>query len=198
MNPTPADSNKVDDPAQGRLGFLAALGGLSLVWLGTFVYPLYQYLSPPPMVFGFSGYLLPWDDLSFFATRVGISEVEKAPGLGMWLANLVRGGGDVTVDTIGRFYPLHVVVMPLLVLALVTVHLLFVQVQGMGAPDSYYKLPPEKQKSVSFFGDYLFAEIPVWLLMGALLAFLATFFPRGLAPEADPTAAAPRGIKPEW
>ena len=113
MNPTPADSNKVDDPAQGRLGFLAALGGLSLVWLGTFVYPLYQYLSPPPVVFGFSGYLLPWDDLSFFATRVGISEVEKAPGLGMWLANLVRGGGAVTVDTIGRFYPLHVVVMPL-------------------------------------------------------------------------------------
>ena len=150
------------------------------------------------MVFGFSGYLLPWDDLSFFATRVGISEVEKAPGVGMWLANLVRGGGDVTVDTIGRFYPLHVVVMPLLVLALVTVHLLFVQVQGMSAPDSYYELPPEKQKSVSFFGDYLFAEIPVWLLMGALLAFLATFFPRGLAPEADPTAPAPLGIKPEW
>lgn len=150
------------------------------------------------MVFGFSGYLLPWDALSFFATRVGISEVEKAPGLGMWLANLVRGGSEVTVDTIGRFYPLHVVVMPLLVLALVTVHLLFVQVQGMSAPDSYYKLPPEKQKSVSFFGDYLFAEIPVWLLMGALLAFLATFFPRGLAPEADPTAAAPLGIKPEW
>jgi quinol-cytochrome oxidoreductase complex cytochrome b subunit len=84
------------------------------------------------------------------------------------------------------------------VLGLVGVHLLFVQIQGMSAPDGYLALPPEERKSVSFFGDYLFAEIPVWLLMGALLAFLATFFPRGLAPEADPTAPAPPGIKPEW
>ncbi len=150
------------------------------------------------MVFGFSGYLLPWDDLAFFATRVGIAEVEKAPGIGMWIAGLVRGGSDVTVETIGRFYALHVIVLPLLVLGLLSLHLLFIQIQGMSAPDSYHALPPEKQKSVSFFGDYLFSEIPVWLLMGALLAFLSTFFPRGLAPEADPTAPAPLGIKPEW
>jgi quinol-cytochrome oxidoreductase complex cytochrome b subunit len=150
------------------------------------------------MIFGFSGYLLPWDDLSFFATRVGISEVEKLPGIGLWLANLARGGTDVTVDTIGRFYPLHVVVLPLVVLALVSVHLLFVQIQGVSAPDSYHRLPAEKQKSVSFFGEFMISEIPVWLLMGALLAFLATFFPRGLSPEADPTAAAPLGIKPDW
>jgi cytochrome b6 len=150
------------------------------------------------MVFGFSGYLLPWDDLSFFATRVGISEVEKMPLLGVWLADLVRGGNDVTVDTIGRFYPLHVVVLPLLVLGVLSLHLLFVQIQGVSAPDSYYELPPEKQKTMSFFGEFMLSEVPVWLLMGALLAFLATFFPRGLLPEADPTAAAPPSIKPEW
>lgn len=150
------------------------------------------------MAFGFSGYLLPWDDLSFFATRIGISEIEKAPGIGGWLADLARGGTDVTVDTIGRFYPLHVVVLPLLVLTVVGIHLLFVQIQGVSAPDSFHKLPPEKQKSVSFFGEFLIGEIPVWILMGALLLFLATFVPRGLAPEADPVAAAPAGIKPEW
>lgn len=148
--------------------------------------------------FGFSGYLLPWDDLSFFATRVGISEMEKAPVVGQWLANLARGGSDVTVDTIGRFYPLHVVVLPLTVLALLGVHLVFVQIQGVSAPDSFWKQPPEQRKSVSFFGHFLFAEIPVWLFMGALLCALAAFFPRALAPEADPTAPAPYGIKPEW
>lgn len=150
------------------------------------------------MAFGFSGYLLPWDDLSFFATRVGIAEIEKAPLIGTFLADLVRGGDDVTVDTIGRFYPLHVVVLPLLVIGLITVHLFFVQVQGVSAPDSYYEQPPEQQKSMSFFGEFLISEVPVWLMMGALLAFLATFFPRGLMPEADPTAAAPPNIKPEW
>lgn len=150
------------------------------------------------MAFGFSGYLLPWDDLAFFATRIGISELEKAPVVGTWLADLARGGDDVTVETIGRFYPLHVVVLPLAVLGLLTVHLLFVQIQGVSAPDSYYEQPARERKSVSFFGEFLVAEIPVWLLMGALLAFLATFLPRGLAPEADPTAAAPPHIKPEW
>src|SRR5512133_1484091 len=139
------------------------------------------------MVFGFSGYLLPWDDLSFFATRVGIAELEKVPGIGAWIADLVRGGTDVTVDTIGRFYPLHVVVLPLLVLGLIGVHLLFVQIQGVSAPDSFHALPREEQKHMSFFGEFLISEIPIWLLMGALLAFLATFFPRGVAPEADPT-----------
>lgn len=150
------------------------------------------------MVFGFSGYLLPWDDLSFFATRVGISEIEKAPGIGVWLADLARGGSEVTVDTIGRFYPLHVVVLPLAVLGLLSLHLLFVQIQGVSAPDSYLALPPEQQKRMNFFTEFLVSEIPIWLLMGAVLAFLATFFPRGVAPEADPTAPAPAGIKPEW
>jgi cytochrome b6 len=150
------------------------------------------------MAFGFSGYLLPWDDLSFFATRVGIAEIEKAPVIGTWIADLVRGGTDVTVDTIGRFYPLHVVVLPLVVLGLMTLHLTFVQIQGVSAPDSYYEQPPEKRKSMKFFTEFLISEIPVWLAMGALLAFLATFFPRGVAPEADPTAAAPPNIKPEW
>jgi cytochrome b6 len=150
------------------------------------------------MGFGFSGYLLPWDDLSFFATRVGISEIEKAPVVGMWLANLARGGNDVTVDTIGRFYPLHVVVLPLAVLGLMTVHLLLVQLQGVSAPDSYLQLPAEKRKSSPFFGEFLMGEIPIWLFMGALLCALAVYFPRALSPEADPTAAAPIGIKPEW
>jgi cytochrome b6 len=84
------------------------------------------------------------------------------------------------------------------VIGLIGVHLFFVQVQGVSAPDSYYKQPEEKRKSMSFFGEFMLTEIPVWLLMGAILAFLATFFPRGMAPEADPTAPAPVGIKPEW
>jgi len=47
MNATPTDSKATDDPVKGRRGFLAALGGVSLVWLGTLVYPVYRYLSPP-------------------------------------------------------------------------------------------------------------------------------------------------------
>ncbi|MBM4352392.1 MAG: cytochrome bc complex cytochrome b subunit [Deltaproteobacteria bacterium] len=150
------------------------------------------------MFLGFSGYLLPWDDLSFFATRVGISELEKMPLLGTWIAGLARGGPDVTVDTIGRFYPLHVVVLPLLLLAVLSVHLFFVQVQGVSEPDSFRALPPEQKRYHRFFSEYLVNEIPIWMALAALLVALSALFPRVLAPEADPAAAAPEGIKPEW
>ncbi len=150
------------------------------------------------MAFGFSGYLLPFDDLSFFATNVGITEMEKAPVIGPWMADLLRGGPTVSVDTIGRFYVLHVVVLPLLVIGLITIHLLFVQVQGMSEPDSFAALPPEKKKYKKFFWDYFATEIPVWLAAFALLVALSAIWPRTLEPQADPFAAAPLGIKPEW
>jgi cytochrome b6 len=149
-------------------------------------------------LFGFSGYLLPWDDLSFFATRVGISETEKAPIVGPWLAALARGGSDVTVDTIGRFYVLHVTVLPLILLSVIGAHLLFVQIQGMSEPDSFAALPGERKQYDRFFTEFLFAEAPVWLFLTALVVALAVLLPRELSPEADPTASAPAGIKPEW
>ena len=148
--------------------------------------------------FGFSGYLLPWDDLSFFATRVGISEVEKGPILGPWLAHLARGGEDVTVDTIGRFYVLHVTVLPLALLTILGLHLLFIQVQGVSEPDSFAALPQSRKRYDKFFTEFLVAEIPMWLFLSALLVALAAFAPRELMSEADPSAPAPEGIKPEW
>ena len=150
------------------------------------------------MFLGFSGYLLPWDGLAFFATRVGISEMDKVPLVGPWLAGLLRGGPEVTIDTIGRFYPLHVVVLPLLLMALLGVHLFFIQIQGVSEPDSFKALPPEKKRYHKFFGEYLINEIPIWMVLGTLLVVLAAFFPRELAPEADLGAAAAEGIKPEW
>ncbi|MBN2340581.1 MAG: cytochrome b N-terminal domain-containing protein [Deltaproteobacteria bacterium] len=149
-------------------------------------------------LFGFSGYLLPWDDLAFFAVRIGVSEMEKLPVLGTFAADLARGGPDVSMETIGRFYALHVVILPLLVLALIALHLLFVQIQGVSEPDTFAALPLEKKKYRKFFSDFMIGEIPVWLFMFGLLIALSAAAPRGLAPEANPMGAAPEGIKPEW
>jgi cytochrome b6 len=150
------------------------------------------------LFFSFSGYLLPWDDLSFFATRVGITEMQKAPLLGPWMTGLLRGGADVTVDTIGRFYVFHVTLLPLLVIALLGVHLLFIQLQGVSEPDHFAALPSGKKRYRSFFAEFVVAEIPIWLFLSGGVIALAAMLPRGLAPEADVTAAAPAGIKPEW
>jgi cytochrome b6 len=118
--------------------------------------------------------------------------------LGPWAADLLRGGADVSVDTIGRFYALHVVVLPLVVLLLLGIHLLFVQLQGMSEPDDFAALPREQRKYRKFFWDYIAAEIPVWLFLCGLLLALSAALPRELLSEADPTAPAPDGIKPEW
>lgn len=150
------------------------------------------------ILFGFSGYLLPWDELSFFAVRIGVSEMEKLPVLGPWAADLVRGGPDVTQETIGRFYALHVVILPITVMILMGVHVLLVQIQGVSEPDSFAALPKEKKRYRKFIGDFLIGEIPVWLFLFGLLIALSAAFPRELHPEADTFAAAPEGIKPEW
>jgi cytochrome b6 len=124
--------------------------------------------------------------------------MEKAPVIGTFLAELIKGGEDVSIATIGRFYTLHVTVLPLVVLSLIGIHLLFIQIQGMSEPDAFRALPAGKKKYDKFFFDYLLSEIPLWLCAMVVLVLLATILPRALAPEADPTAAAPLGIKPEW
>ena len=84
--------------------------------------------------FGFSGYLLPWNELSFFATKVGTGIAGAVPVVGHFLLRLLRGGDDVTGATLSRFYGLHVAVLPAITTALVAAHLLLVQRQGMSVP----------------------------------------------------------------
>src|SRR5206468_8293534 len=84
--------------------------------------------------FGFSGYLLPWNELSFFATKVGTGIAGAVPLAGPFLLRLLRGGDDVSGATLSRFFGMHVAVLPAVTTALVLLHLLFVQRQGMSVP----------------------------------------------------------------
>ena len=63
-------------------------------------------------VFGFSGYLLPMDELSYFATKVGLQIPAAIPFVGEAIASMLRGGPDVSDFTVHRFFALHVVVLP--------------------------------------------------------------------------------------
>jgi cytochrome b6 len=86
------------------------------------------------LAFGFSGYLLPWNELAFFATKVGTGIAGSVPIVGEFLLRLLRGGDDVTGATLSRLYGLHVAVLPAATTVFVTMHLLLVQRQGMSAP----------------------------------------------------------------
>ena len=145
-------------------------------------------------VFGFSGYLLPWDEIAFFATSVGTAVAGSLPLFGPTLLLLMRGGEDVTGATLARFFALHVVVLPFAALALLGGHLLLVQKHGMSVPPGFRETGPPRR----FVPDFLLRDIVGWTLALALLAALAALFPAELGPKANPFASAPPGIKPEW
>ena len=146
------------------------------------------------LAFGFSGYLLPWDEVAFFATAVGTDVSGAFPLVGEALLQLMRGGEDVTGATLARFFALHVVVLPFAALGLLGIHLLLVQRHGMSVPPGV----PEKGRPRPFFPDFLMHDLVGWTLALALLAALAALLPAGLGAKADPFASAPAGIKPEW
>jgi cytochrome b6 len=152
------------------------------------------------MAFGFSGYLLPWNELAFFATRVGTAIVGRIPIIGEQLLLLARGGENVTGDTLARFYALHVVVFPLLAVMLLAVHLFLVQKHGMSIPDREVARlgGAERVPSMPFVPHFLLRDMVGWYLALGLLAALAALFPWELGEKADPFASAPEGIQPEW
>jgi cytochrome b6 len=150
------------------------------------------------MVFGFSGYLLPMDDLAFFATKVGLEIPGSMPLIGPKLAALVRGGADVNEYTVQRFFALHVVVMPALFVPMLMFHLFLVQKHGNALPPSEEAKPASERKTIPFFPNFLMKDLAMWLVVINVLAVLAVLFPWDLGAQADSLKPAPAGIHPEW
>jgi cytochrome b6 len=157
------------------------------------------------LLFGFSGYLLPWNELSFFATRVGSGMAGAVPVIGKQLLIVMRGGEEVTGATIGRFFGLHVAILPGLFTVLLSAHLIFIQRQGMSEPLDWANKNQEDKKYMKFFPGFLMRDLLVWMIVLNVLAVLAVLFPDGigaihwpLGVKADPFAPPPPVIRPEW
>jgi cytochrome b6 len=150
------------------------------------------------MGFGFSGYLLPWNTLAFFATKVGTAIVATTPMVGRGLMEILRGGKDVGAETLTRFFGLHIAVMPAIFTIVLGAHLVLIQIQGMHEPHGWKDSPPEQRRYMPFFPNFVLRDLLLWLIVLNVLAILAVMFPWEVGLKADPNAAAPMGIKPEW
>jgi len=149
------------------------------------------------MVFGFTGYLLPWDDLSLSATKVGTNIPMAIPVVGKWVTQFLRGGDDVTGDTLTRFFLFHVCILPLVIFAILIVHILLVQKEGMSVPLKD-EIAKKKVPALPFWPNFVLREVIIWLvLLGTVLTVSLAFAP-SLGPSADLMAPAPEGVKPEW
>jgi len=148
------------------------------------------------MAFGFSGYLLPWNELAFFATKVGTDIAGSVPLVGEPILVLLRGGESVTGATLSRFFGFHVALFPAIFTVLLGIHLFLVQIQGMSTP--LHPKEDKKYESMPFFPNFVLRDLLLWLIVLNILAILAVFFPWELGIKADLFAPAPAGISPEW
>jgi cytochrome b6 len=153
------------------------------------------------LAFGFSGYLLPWNTISYFATKVGTDMAASVPLIGPHLARFLRGGGDVGGATLTRFFGFHVAVLPGLATLFLLVHLVLVQTFGISTPPRVERDHQEKGDPIPqmpFFPNFFLRELMAWYAALGVLGSLAALFPWELGEKADPFASAPAGIRPEW
>jgi quinol-cytochrome oxidoreductase complex cytochrome b subunit len=152
--------------------------------------------------FGFTGYLLPWDQRAYWATVVGTEIAGGVPLVGEPLLVLLRGGPDVTGATMSRFFGIHVLVMPLALAGLLAVHLVLVHQLGLANPRRPEPRPGSQaahddEPLRPFFPHYLLDEVIAWYVLLGVLVVLASLFPAGLEAQANPLET-PEHTKPEW
>lgn len=158
-------------------------------------------------VFGFTGYLLPWNQIAVNATKVGLQSIEEVgqylPGTLAQLPRILRetfqGESSVGQSTLGRFYAMHVVLLPLALIGLLGLHLLSVQLHGMSQG-----VDQVSKKAEKFFPIFIFKDISLWgavfflLFVVSLCVPFDSFLPFPLLEPYNPLGSTPPGIKPEW
>ncbi len=160
------------------------------------------FLLAVTLGFGFTGYLLPWDQRAFWATVVGSQIAGAVPLIGDFALVFLRSGPEITAATLSRFYGVHVLILPASLAALLVIHLTLVHQQGLADPTtetaSEPPLPDQpKKKLLPFFPNYVLDEVIAWYAMLGLLIILASLIPAGLEEPANPLQT-PEHAKPEW
>lgn len=135
--------------------------------------------------FGFTGYLLPWDQKAYFATRVGTEIAGKTPLVGEQVRTVLNGGDGVGPPTLTRFYVIHVVVLPAALLGLLFLHLFLIQRHGVAAPGR--RIGDEGVPGSPYFPDHVLKEAIVGLAIGAALFGIAAALPAPLEALAEPS-----------
>jgi len=131
------------------------------------------------MFLSFSGYLLPWDQLAYWAVTVGTSMADKAPLVGNEANLLLRGAPDISANGLLRFYLLHVVLLPLAAILVISIHYYKVSREhGISLPARFEEdeVPPEVKKAarqrIDYIPDLLTGEI-FWTSLGLMIMVLA-------------------------
>lgn len=176
--------------------------------------------------FGFTGYLLPWDEKAYWATTVGTNMAGTVPLIGGALVRILRGGAELGALTLTRFFAAHVLLFPASIAALIGIHLFMVIRQGVSVPprlwdrsaqkrlvswkkpetspvghgreDDYHRrYETFKANGRPFFPDVVFEDAVMAVLVTLLVLGLGMFVAAPLEAQADPTNTS-YVPRPEW
>jgi ubiquinol-cytochrome c reductase cytochrome b subunit len=147
--------------------------------------------------FGFTGYLLPWTVVSKSATDVGVGMVSALPQpISSVLTFLIVGEGGDSAEIL-RFFDLHVVILPAVLLVLLVVKMYMLESHGVAAPAGGE--PPEgKPKAFPIFPDVTMYLLELSMLFGAGMLLISAIFPLNLPPEYSAAAASTYIPQPDW
>jgi ubiquinol-cytochrome c reductase cytochrome b subunit len=184
-------------------------------WVGVVLFAL-------TFAFGFTGYLLPWDEKAYWATTVGTNMAGTIPAIGGFVEGVLRGGSQLGALTLTRFYAFHVLVLPLMLMGLVAVHVFLVVWQGVSVPPGlwdqavarfqgpttlstapkraveYHAVYDDfKARGRRFFPDLIVEDAVVSTVLVLIVVAFAVVLGTPLEGQADPTNTGyvPR---PEW
>jgi ubiquinol-cytochrome c reductase cytochrome b subunit len=128
------------------------------------------------LILSFSGYLLPWDQLAYWAVTIGSSMADATPGLGDAINKLLRGAVDVGGQTLLRFYLLHVFLLPSVALLLISVHYYAVRKQEISPIHELFDNMPPTRRKIPFLPDQVYFEVAAIAVLTFGLIFINQFF----------------------
>lgn len=164
------------------------------------------------VTFGLSGYLLPWTQLSYWATTIVTSMPTAFPVIGGFISHILKGGDHVAGATLGRFFALHIAILPPIFIFLMVFHIFLVRRIGISATP--FGISDEERRPLTeyvkkthadgypFYPYFFKRELLVVMLYLAAIFFMITFMPTLFLPEQANTPAdpfkTPAHIRPEW
>jgi ubiquinol-cytochrome c reductase cytochrome b subunit len=186
-------------------GASAMMVAIGLHILQTYLYGAYKPPREPmwtigvvllflTLAFGFTGYLLPWDQRAYWATQVGINMVGTVPVVGETLARIVRGGDVMGALTLSRFFAVHVLFLPAAIVLGIALHLFILRRVGPAGP---FDEEQARARREPFYPRQVFMDAVAILLVFLAVVGLASSLPSPLADPADPSASS-FVPKPEW
>jgi quinol-cytochrome oxidoreductase complex cytochrome b subunit len=152
------------------------------------------------LAYSFSGYLLPWDQLGYWAATISLQIMRAIPLLGNSIAQLLLGGTGLPPDTLARFYFYHVSLLPVLALVIVGAHLFFVVLQGVSEPEEAWKTRVGNQEAPLFSPFFPQQIAPVLIISLVTVGIVLLLGAYAVQMPGDPANkfVTPQFIIPEW